>query len=133
MSSRKVPVEFIPKHINTAGTGTGTGSSLSKWVPLICAGAAVSVSILALKEIKNVRKEMLTMKKEQGGSGDVIKKMELMDEQLKKITEFLQKKQKVVKSAVADNQDSEIRIVNDSVTEIEYEEVEVTDDEEETE
>ena len=133
MSSRKVPVEFIPKHTNTAGTGIGTGSSLSKWVPLICAGAAVSVSILALKEIKNVRKEMLTMKKEQGGSDDVIKKMELMDVQLKKITEFLQKKQKVVKSAVADNQDSEIRIVNGSVTEIEYEEVEVTDDEEETE
>ena len=46
-------------------TVKSTANVLAKWVPLICAGTAVGVSIIALKEIKNVRKEVLLMKKEQ--------------------------------------------------------------------
>ena len=60
-------------------------SSFAKWVPLICAGAAVGVSVLALKEIKNVRKELMSLKKDSIGnvvpstSPELTKKMELMD------------------------------------------------------
>ena len=81
-------------------------SSFSKWVPLICAGAAVGVSVLALKEIKNVRKELMNMKKEQIGpvtdsapmDPELAKKIELMDEQLRKITQYLANQNKVKQS-----------------------------------
>ena len=43
---------------NIAETVKTTANVLSKWVPLICAGTAVAVSIIAIKEIKNVRKEL---------------------------------------------------------------------------
>lgn len=113
-----------------------TMSSFSKWVPLICAGAAVGVSILALKEIKNVRKELFLMKKENTSVGDSenSKKIELMDDQIRKITEYLIKKKSkepVVKNAM---KPKEVHIVNNVPIEIasdeELEEIEVTDDDE---
>ena len=111
-------------------------SSLAKWVPLICAGAAVGVSILALKEIKNVRKELIVMKKEQvnPGKDELNSRIELMDEQLRKITQYLanqnkpvkQKENVIIKEALPDEPEK-VKIIN-SENEEEYEEV--TDDEE---
>ena len=40
-------------------------ATVSKWVPLICAGGAIGISIFALKEIKNTRRELINLKKEQ--------------------------------------------------------------------
>lgn len=126
-------------------TTTASGiSAFSKWVPLICAGAAVGVSVLALKEIKNLRKELIVMKKESlsGSSTDdgLSKQVERMDEQLRKITEYLvkQKKVKEPKNVVEQKESKVVRnvspepavnVVNDSDDE-EVEYVEVTDDEE---
>ncbi len=112
-------------------------ATLSKWVPLICAGAAVGVSIVALKEIKNVRKDLF--KKEQlPKNDDLVKKMQIMDEQLMKITEYLKNTAKtepvipksgtVVKNAKKIPKEN-IKIINEDPDE--YEEVEVTDSESE--
>ena len=102
MTSKKLP-EFgikAPKQITTSEVSNAQiMSSFAKWVPLICAGAAVGVSVLALKEIKNVRKELINFKKETvtplGGGGvqqqnnELTEKIERMDEQLRKITQYL--------------------------------------------
>jgi hypothetical protein len=135
MSSIKKPINVaeIKPVISDA-----TLSSFSKWVPLICAGAAFGVSILALKEIKNVRKELFLMKKETVSQNtadpELSKKIELMDDQIRKITEYLVKKKDkdpIVKNAM---KQKEVHIVNNTPVEIasdeEYEEVEVTDDDE---
>jgi hypothetical protein len=106
-------------------------SALAKWVPLICAGAAVGVSVIALKEIKNVRKEMLLLKKEQMSSTDsgLSKRIEMMEKQLNIMNEYLKnqsggKCEPIIKNAV---KNEEINVIND---EEEYEEVEVTDEDE---
>jgi hypothetical protein len=144
-------------------TVKATANVLSKWIPLICAGAAVGVSIIALKEIKNVRKEVLLMKKEQlvsVNNTELTEKIERMDEQLRRITEYLtnqnkmkpennttnQRKQK--KSKKNSDQDEKIinqvlpkkmdkvNIINDEPDEDDNEveiEIEVTDDEEDQE
>lgn len=130
MASKKLS-DFGIKAPST-GNGNALGphsglASFSKWVPLICAGAAVGVSILALKEIKNVRKEIVTLKKDKKnglGDSDLTKKIELMDEQLRKITQYLAK-QNVVKGVTKDP----IQIINES----EEEEIEEVESEEETE
>ena len=117
--------------------------NFSKWIPLLCAGAAAGVSIIALKEIQNIRKE-LNLKKEQ--EIGLSQKMESLEEQLKTITNFLKNgngnsnvnsnvngnvKQKtrivpeIIKSVVPEPK--EVNVINED----EYEEVEVTDDESE--
>ena len=123
-----------------------TISNLSKWIPLLCAGAAAGVSIIALKEIQNVRKELKT--KNQGCNEEHAKRLEIMEEQLKNLSEFITNKQNkqnkfvpekiyhkppppkehVIKNAhtVLPN---EVKIVNENFDPDEYEEVEVTDDE----
>lgn len=119
---------------------------LIKWIPLICAGTAIGVGIIALKEIKNVRKDLILMKKEQVNS-EVTDKIERMDEQLRKITEYLtnqnkskptnSKNENVINQALKKNV---VNIINDDVDDSEREElsddekeelveVEVTDDE----
>lgn len=134
----------VPKQMSTSELGTSqTMSSFAKWVPLICAGAAVGVSVLALKEIKNVRKELMSLKKDSIGnvvpstSPELTKKMELMDEQLRKITHYLsnqnKQKEQVVKNVVSPKKEPVNIINNDPVEdleEVEYEEV--TDDEAES-
>ena len=98
----------------------GIASSISKWVPLICAGAAVGVSIIAIKEIKNVRKELITLKAEgfsNTESKDVglFKKIETMDEQIRKISKYLssmeskQKENIVIKKVI--NSEPEPKVV----------------------
>jgi len=134
---------------STATTKTSTViSTVSKWVPLICAGAAVGVGVIALKEIKNVRKELINLKKEQltkttAVPETITKKIEELDEQLKKITEYLKTKSElekrkrvvvqphhpageVLKNVSPTTQPvKEVNVINED----EYEEIEVTDDE----
>jgi hypothetical protein len=140
MTSKKLP-EFgikAPKQITTSEVSNAQiMSSFAKWVPLICAGAAVGVSVLALKEIKNVRKELITLKKEQNvtsssdSNSELTQKIELMDEQLRKITQYLanQSKEKIVRNVITKEP---VKIINEEPVvkeeeEVEYEEV--TDEE----
>ena len=113
-------------------------SNLTKWLPLLCAGAAAGISIIALKEIKTIRSEINTIKKEPFTDQGLSKKIETIEEQLKNINEFLKNQNKksqpipqfvrktipeVVKNVIPEKK--EINIINQD----EYEEVEVTDDE----
>ena len=139
--SRKVNFSSMPKvavpEIQTATATKTTIATLSKWVPLLCAGAAAGVSIIALKEIKNVRRELITVKKEQnsGVNVELDKRMKVMEDQLKILTEFIKNKDKVTKESeiirnvVKKEQAAPVTIINNE----EYEEVEVTDDEAEDE
>ena len=110
-------------------------SNVSKWIPLLCAGAAVGIGIVALKEIKNIKKELKVLPNKDNND-EKYKSMEL---QILKISEYLKNNSKInapipipqqprsniIKNAV--NQSSqESKIINDS----DYEEVEVTDDDE---
>ena len=149
-SSRRIPrgVDFSqPTTSPIASVGDSeiktASSMLSKWVPLLCAGAAVGVSVMALKEIKNVRKELIMLKKEQtnvsskSGKDDLAAKIELMDEQLRKITAYLANQNQakttstIIKDAVK-NKVNNIKIINEEEADDDEEEVEieVTDDEE---
>ena len=132
--------------------------TISKWVPLICAGSAIGISMFALKEIKNTRKELISLKKEQytaPNNDKLEKKIELMEKQLSKITDFLKTTQlqqarsamqqpppqssrpikkdpKIVKNIVPPTPPVEIKIINEEPGQDEgdeYEEIEVTDDE----
>jgi hypothetical protein len=92
-----------------------TANLMSKWVPLICAGTAVGIGIIALKEIKNVRKEVITMKKEtftgSSGSKELTEKIERMDEQLRKITEYLSNQNKPKSSSKS----SKDKVINGAI------------------
>jgi hypothetical protein len=101
--------------------------NVSRWLPLLCAGAAAGVSLIALKEIKSVRQELIVLKRENGGTGELNKRMQSMEEQLKILSDFIKKgngKSEVIKKAVKEENPS-VQIINNE----EYEEVEVTDDE----
>lgn len=112
-------------------TTTTTISNLSKWVPLLCAAAAAGVSIIALKEIKNVRKELMTLKKEKTPDTELNKRMKNMEEQFKILTDYIKSKETVTKeSEIIKNVVKENDVVN-IINNDEYEEIEVTDDEEE--
>lgn len=108
-------------------TATTSLSNLSKWIPLLCAGAAAGVSIIALKEIKNVRKELITLKISKNGNDDLDKRMLMMEEQFKILTDFIKKKEnkqsEIIKNVVKESET--VNVINGD----EYEEVEVTDDE----
>jgi len=133
-----------------------TANVLSKWIPLICAGTAVAVSVIAIKEIRNVRKDVMLMKKEQLTlvtnlpNKTLNEKIERMDEQLKRITEYLTnqnkktsddvKPEKIIKQAVKKKVEK-VNIINSEKDDIDEEssddeeeveiEIEVTDDEKE--
>ena len=134
----------MPKsNIVDSPTKTTIGT-LSKWIPLLCAGAAAGVSIIALKEIKNVRKELIILKKDQGSKSindEMNKRMKTMEDQLKLLTDFItkdkvEKQPEIVKNVVKES-NVPIKIINKEdkiINNDEYEEIEVTDDEaEETE
>ena len=134
-----LPKEFLPKDI-LQDTFKST-SVITKWLPFICAGAAVGVSILALKELTKIKTEMVIVKNQQMNStvkSDPLltKKMEQLEDQLKKINEYLvnnnpknPKNSKIIHNALKTEIPKEINILNDPEEGIEYEEVEVTDDE----
>ena len=111
-------------------------SSLAKWIPLMCAGAAAGVSILALHEIKKARMEIALLKKENccvspNINPELSMRMENMETQLKTLTDFIKNKDKITKeteiirNVVKQSQSENVTIINED----EYEEVEVTDDE----
>ena len=116
-------------------------STVTKWLPFICAGAAVGVSVLALKELKKVKNEMTVVKTQQTnvpfkGDPELNKKMDQFEVQLKKINEFLMnnnsKNPKIIKNVLKTEDIKDVKIINESdenPEEYEYEEVEVTDDE----
>jgi len=149
MSKRSMDFK-IPKHpkLPDSVLPESTGNvmnTVAKWVPLMCAGAAIGVSIIALKEIQNVRKE-LTLKKNVPDE-ELAKRLEIMELQLKKLSDFIMvprnttpknvpKKSSKVKVNVLDeviknamNPQTEMKIINEQYDPTEYEEVEVTDDE----
>ena len=124
----------FPKNVPEIEITRQAPFSISKWIPLMCAGAAAGISIVALQEMKNVRKELIAIKRENGLNEELSKRMENMEQQLKLLADFVQNKDKVakeskiVRNAVDSDATTEqnVRIINDE----EYEEVEVTDDEE---
>jgi hypothetical protein len=126
-------MSFKVPEIETATATKTTISTLSRWIPLVCAGAAAGVSIIALKEIKNVRRELITLKKEQAKpvNDELGKRMQAMEDQLKILSEFIKNKESVSKESVNVIRNAvkppgeDIKIINGE----EYEEVEVTDDE----
>ena len=134
--SKKIIPDLVP--VSKPAT---TVSDFSKWIPLICAGAAVGVGIIALKEIKNIRKELILVKtdipKPQPLQQDP--RFEIMDTQLKKITEYLKNNQSsgIIKNAVKKSNFKKVKIINEPEPEPapvqedpeEFEEVEVTDSE----
>ena len=149
MSKRSMDFK-MPKHskISDPVLPENTGNvmnTVAKWVPLLCAGAAVGVSIIALKEIQNVRKE-LTIKKNVPDQ-ELAKRLEIMELQLKKLSDFIMvprntakhvtpKKQpkvnvldEVIKNAMKPQTEMKIINENEKFDPTEYEEVEVTDDE----
>jgi hypothetical protein len=111
---------------------------LIKWLPLLCAGAAAGISIIALKEIKNVKNEIIALKVK-GPDSDLGKKIEGFETQLKTITEYLKSKNEpnfipkasgeTIKAVVKEQ--PVVKIINEVELEPEdeYEEIEVTDDE----
>jgi len=133
-------------------------SNLYKWVPLLCAGAAAGVSIIALKELKNVKNELVSLKSEKFEDTGLHKRLETLEDQIKMISEYIKNgnpqqipqqqipqpqppqphfynKSKVnapsiIKNAVPEQK--KVTIINEpeEMEEgVEYEEVEVTDDE----
>jgi hypothetical protein len=144
MDKIKRPTFKVPESMDPTPV-VKKASSLYQWLPLICAGAATGVSIVALQEIKNLRKEVITIKKENGGSPEetrkISKRIENMEHQLKSLADFIKNKDRAervsqsIKSVlketegvvkdVAQEEPPNVRIINNE----EYEEIEVTDDE----
>ena len=142
MSTKYVPPAMktkIPDIIDTPSVTT----KMSKLLPFICAGAAVGVSILALKELKKIKSEMIVIKSQQiipqnnVPDQTLSKKMDLFEDQLKRINGYLSnnnpKDRKIIKNAFKSNIPKDIKIINQpepAEENVEYEEVEVTDDDE---
>ena len=129
-------------------------SMVTKLVPFICAGAAVGVSILALKELKKIKNEMLLVKNKQSTvptnvvkpDPEMVKKMDRFEIEFKKINEYLMnnnpKNPKIIKNVlkpepvkginkIINEPEVVVKPVVEQESDVEYEEVEVTDDEEE--
>ena len=150
MSKRSMDFKIPkPSKLLDSGLPESNGNimnTVAKWVPLLCAGAAVGVSIIALKEIQNVRKE-LTLKKNVPDE-ELAKRLEIMELQLKKLSDFIMVPKNVAKHVnpkkhptnnvldeviknVMNSPQTEMKIINENekFDPGEYEEVEVTDDE----
>jgi hypothetical protein len=135
---------------------TETKSNLVKWVPLICAGAALGVGIIALKEIKSIQTEFRSMKVNITDSQSSNKQLEEQilyisgyikeneknkpskrNEKAEKTekTQNFEKLEKVVEKIVRPPSPvikKELNVIEKEINIInddEYEEVEVTDDE----
>ena len=64
--SKSIPGKVnMPKVNVTNINDTVKKSNITKWLPFICAGTAVGVSILALKELKKIKNEMSVVKNQQ--------------------------------------------------------------------
>ena len=123
---------------SVVSTKSNMMAEFTKWVPLICAGAAVGVSLIALKEIKNIKNEFVVIKNEprpvpvsQPPPPD--SRIQAMDEQIKKITEYIKNNQTngIIKNAIPVSPKKNVKIINEPeiLDPEEFEEVEVTDSE----
>ena len=88
----KMPPQVTPNIETAVKPGTNVLGTIAKWVPLICAGAAVGVSVIALKEIHNMRKDLAAAKSVPKANEELKVKMESMEAQLKQISEYLKTK-----------------------------------------
>ena len=113
--------------------------AVSKWFPLVFAGGAVGIALFALIELKNTKKEIANIKS-LSENKNIEKKMELLEAQLKDISSHLKvnsnKPQprhtpKAKKVVMEPEPEPEVNIIN-GFDEDEYEEVEVTDDDEDS-
>ena len=104
--------------------------SFGKWMPFICAGSAIGLSIFVLRELKKTKEEMQSSATKVHSDPEVSKKLSDLEKQMKTITEYIKNnktiKQPIIKKAVVI--EPEPNIINSSI-DSEYEEVEVTDDE----
>ena len=149
MSSFKPPKMKVPGSVPVPNTPLPLPDKLSfkdsaivtKWLPFICAGTAVGVSILALKELKKIKTEMVVLKNQPTTVKDpeLSKKMDRFELELKKMNEFLMnnngKNPKIIKNILKSQEvpPKNVKIINEpEEEEVEYEEVEVTDDESES-
>ena len=122
---------FPKKKLPEISVSPETTSTFIKWIPFICAGAALGVGIVALKEIKNIQSDFVTIKNENN--------LKQLENQVLYITNYINEKKNKKKhhsvpvverapSPIKENvneTEQEINIINED----EYEEVEVTDDE----
>jgi len=141
---------------NVPSTSIGTKSELInnivKWMPLFVAGSAIGVSIIALKEIKNTRRDLIKLTTEQQNKpieppdDTLFKKIEQMDGQIRKISMFLseleQKKQRenvqvrepiIIKKIINDYEEKvkEENVKEENVKQYQKEKIiEITDDDE---
>ena len=131
-SSSRIP-KRIPKLVEDITPGidmdlmAGASDSLLKWAPLVCAGVALGIGVLALNEIRSMKDDFVNKKTD---NSEITKKMENMDTQMKKMNEYLAKKDSnpVIKAVLKTDVPAPVNVVNYESQE-EYEEVEVTDDE----
>ncbi len=136
--SKKIPKPASASEFNVP-------DDFSKWLGLISAGAAIGLGLFALKEIKNTRKELLSIKT--NGNEKIEKKMETIEQQMKEINNYIKntsvvpkpiqrpvpnivkiKKEKLTQIPI---EQENIVIINEEYNPDEYEEVEVTDSESE--
>ena len=132
------PTQFAktvtPVTPDTNPVASSTTSMIARWLPFICAGAAAGISIVALQEIKAMRKELVAVKTRAPQPTDFDKRMGNMERQLKMLADFIENKEnvtnitkesEVIRNVVKESFEDNVRIINDE----EYEEIEVTDDE----
>ena len=144
MDKLKRPTFKVPEAIGPSEVAQKT-SNLSSWLPLICAGAAAGISIVALNEIKKLRTDVVEIKKQSNSELNelVSRRMESMELQLNKLTSFIKNRNeieqtsKTIKKSVGVQQEGVVKDVNPEprnngiqiINGEEYEEIEVTDDE----
>jgi hypothetical protein len=151
MDKLKRPTFKVPEVIEPSEV-VQKSSTLVSWLPLIFAGAAAGISIVALTEIKKLRTEVIENKNETNSELNELlsRRMESMELQLNKLTSFIKNRNeieqnsKTIKKSVETPEpgvvknvfvnpvvpkENGIQIINGE----EYEEIEVTDDEEEEE
>jgi len=141
MSSKQIPIKskMYPGPVQeTPSISSRAVSKVTKWLPFICAGTAVGISILAIKELKKIKDEMVLIKNQKfqnvnKNDPDLSKKMNEFEIQLKKMNEMLMNNQnnkpKIIKSFFKNEVPDEVNIINENESKEEYEEIEVTDDE----
>ena len=65
MSFKNTPIKtkIYPGAVQeTPSISSRTVSKVTKWLPFICAGTAVGISILAIKELKKIKDNMVVIK-----------------------------------------------------------------------
>ena len=94
---------------------------------MVCAGAAAGIGIIAIKELKNMRSELMVLKKEKstGVNDELNQRLMMLEKQISSLSDLIKKpKETVIKNAV-ETPAEKVNIINNE----EYEEIEVTDDE----